>query len=218
MALTKYNKKRSFTKTPEPRGIVKKKTKNVNALPMFIVQKHDASRLHYDFRLEIDGVLKSWAVPKGPSLDPNEKRLAIMTEDHPLSYATFEGTIPKGEYGGGEVIVWDKGVYTSAETKDPNESRKKIKEGLRKGDLKIVLYGEKLKGAFALVKLKTGEPNAWLLIKKKDEYATTHDVTSNVGSVLSDAVLTRDAEVTAPKRKNTKAPHQVQGKKACRTM
>src|SRR4051812_22357818 len=118
MALEKYNKKRDFKKTPEPKGI---KGARGNSL-RFIVQKHDASHLHYDFRIEMEGVMKSWAVPKGPSLNPGDKRLAMQVEDHPISYNSFEGTIPQGEYGGGEVIVWDKGIYHSTKTQDPTES------------------------------------------------------------------------------------------------
>jgi bifunctional non-homologous end joining protein LigD len=214
MALEEYNKKRSFSKTPEPKGAVKKsKTGPLR----FVVQKHDASHLHYDFRLELDGVLLSWAIPKGPSLNPKDKRLAMQTEDHPLSYATFEGTIPKGEYGGGEVIVWDEGVYMSAETSDPELSRKKLKSGLHTGDLKFVLLGEKLKGAFALIKLKGREENAWLLIKKDDEYATAEDITANTASVRSSRVLTRDTtdtkKTTVAKKKTKPLPTKTVKKK-----
>jgi bifunctional non-homologous end joining protein LigD len=189
MALEEYKRKRSFTKTPEPDGPVHR---GKGALH-FVVQKHDASRLHYDFRLEIDGVLKSWAVPKGPSLNPKDKRLAMMTEDHPFSYKDFEGIIPKGQYGGGDVIVWDTGVYSSVETSDPEESRKKLKSGLLKGELSFVLMGHKLKGGFTLIKMKGAkEDNAWLLVKQKDEYASTKDVTKDVKSVLSGAILPMD--------------------------
>jgi bifunctional non-homologous end joining protein LigD len=190
MSLIEYNKKRAFEKTPEPKGKAIRSSKK----PLqFVVQKHDASRLHYDFRLELDGVLLSWAVPKGPSMNPKDKRLAMMTEDHPVSYANFEGEIPKGQYGGGEVIVWDRGVYMSAESADPEESRKKLKSGYHKGDMKFLLLGEKLKGQFALVKLKNDDPKAWLLIKKEDEYATDADVTVDVSSVLSKKKLSRDS-------------------------
>ena len=131
---------------------------------MFVVQKHDASRLHYDLRLEIDGVLVSWALPKGPSLDPSQKRLAVMTEDHPLEYAEFEGTIPEGQYGAGTVMVWDRGTYETPEDVP-------VSDALREGVLEIVLCGKKLQGRFALVKMRWKGGKNWLLIKKKDDYA-----------------------------------------------
>lgn len=198
--LTEYNKKRSFKITPEPKGEVKKT--NGKTLH-FVVQKHDASHLHYDFRLELDGVLKSWAVPKGPSMNPKDKRLAMMTEDHPLSYGTFEGEIPAGQYGAGDVIVWDTGVYQSDEVLDPEESRKKLKSGLNKGELSFVLLGKKLRGKFTLVHMKERGENAWLLIKAKDEYASEEDVTKDVSSVLSKSLLKRDqiSTVTPPVKK-----------------
>jgi bifunctional non-homologous end joining protein LigD len=170
MSLTEYNKKRTFEKTPEPKGAQKAKlTKQLR----FVVQEHHASHLHYDFRLELDGVLKSWAVPKGPSMDPALKRLAMEVEDHPLDYISFTGTIPKGNYGAGEVYIWDKGVYHSSETMDAKENIQKLKAGYHKGQIKFALFGEKLKGGFALVKLKDNSrgKNSWLLIKEKDEYA-----------------------------------------------
>src|SRR3954451_21479122 len=157
-----YNRKRDFKKTKEPRG---RKLKGKG--DSFVVQKHAASRLHWDFRLELDGVLKSWAVPKGPSLDPNEKRLAMRTEDHPLDYGDFEGTIPAGQYGGGTVMLWDRGYWEPEPGTDPHE-------GLRKGDLKIVMDGERLKGGFVLVRMKRRERekrNNWLLIKHHDGWA-----------------------------------------------
>jgi bifunctional non-homologous end joining protein LigD len=152
------------------------------------VQKHAASHLHYDFRLELDGVLKSWAVPKGPSLNPKDKRLAMMVEDHPIDYMTFEGEIPEGQYGAGKVIVWDIGVYASLDSADPEASRRKLKAGLYKGELKFVLMGHKLKGAFVLVKIKNKKDdrdNTWLLIKERDQYAKATDVTKKNVSVLS---------------------------------
>ena len=165
MALLTYNKKRNFKATSEPKGKVTRKNRF-----RFVVQRHDASRLHYDFRLEMGGVLKSWAVPKGPSMNPADKRLAVMVEDHPVSYINFEGTIPKGNYGAGTVEVWDKGLFFPV-----NEDVEKITEqqalkALGKGELKIFLKGEKLEGGFVLVRFKTGDNN-WLLIKHKDEYA-----------------------------------------------
>jgi bifunctional non-homologous end joining protein LigD len=165
MALTTYNKKRNFTATSEPKG--KKETEN---LFRFVVQRHDASRLHYDFRLELGGVLKSWAVPKGPSMNPSDKRLAVMVEDHPSSYIGFEGTIPEGNYGAGTVDIWDKGVFFPV-----NEDLEKLTErqallALKNGELKFVIKGKKLEGGFVLVRMKKDEKN-WLLIKHKDEYA-----------------------------------------------
>ena len=181
MSLKKYNQKRDFRKTSEPKGNKKSNSKNLQ----FVVQKHDATNLHYDFRLELDGVLKSWAVPKGPSLNPKEKRLAMMVEDHPFDYKDFEGTIPEGNYGAGNVIVWDKGTYKSANNNGKSNDNKLIEEGLKKGDLKIILQGEKLKGEFALVDMKKPKQNAWLLIKKKDEYANSKNILSKDESVIS---------------------------------
>src|SRR6186713_2550252 len=156
-----YNRKRDFAKTKEPRG---RKLKGKG--DSFVVQKHEASRLHWDFRLELDGVLKSWAVPKGPSLDPMDKRLAIHVEDHPLEYGDFEGTIPKGEYGGGTVMLWDRGEWTPWEDAD---------EGYKTGKLKFNLAGEKLRGGWMLVRRggKKADPSEknWFLIKERDEWA-----------------------------------------------
>ncbi len=163
MGLEKYKAKRDFTKSPEP---VAGKNTSADKLS-FVVQRHKASRLHYDFRLEMDGVLKSWAVPKGPSLNPQDKRLAMMVEDHPYDYKDFKGVIPSG-YGAGIVEIWDKGTYTPIEETD--NPQKLLKTGLKSGSLKFVLKGKKLKGEFALVKLKTDD-NSWLLIKHKDKYA-----------------------------------------------
>src|SRR6188474_2635950 len=152
MSLSLYNKKRKFSETPEPEGKEKSSAKGLR----FVIQKHDASHLHYDFRLEMKGVLKSWAVPKGPSLNPDDKRLAMMVEDHPYDYRTFEGTIPAGNYGAGTVMVWDEGSYDAMgfDDKPAKEQEKILLAELKKGDLKIVLHGEKVKGAFALVKIK----------------------------------------------------------------
>ena len=153
---------------------------------MFVIQKHDATRLHYDFRLEMDGVLKSWAVPKGPSTDPKTKRLAMMVEDHPFDYRNFEGIIPEGEYGGGTVIVWDEGTYEPIEeVKGKKAQEKLLLKELKAGSLKIKLHGEKLKGEFALVKTHGMGENGWLLIKHKDDYANTKDITKEDKSVLS---------------------------------
>jgi bifunctional non-homologous end joining protein LigD len=151
----------------------------------FVVQKHNAKNLHYDFRLEVGGVLKSWAIPKGPSLNPSEKRLAMMVEDHPFDYKNFEGVIPKSEYGSGEVLVWDNGIYHSITSEDKEESEKVMQEGLTKGEIKFLLHGKKLKGAFALVKMKGRGGNAWLLIKHRDAFASEGNVLEQDQSVLS---------------------------------
>jgi bifunctional non-homologous end joining protein LigD len=180
MALTLYRKKRSFKNTPEPTG-----GKASRGELRFVIQKHDASRLHYDFRLEMEGVLKSWAVPKGPSLNPADKRLAMMVEDHPYDYRSFEGIIPEGNYGAGTVIVWDEGTYESLEGGTKAEQEKDLLKQLKKGSLKISMNGSKLKGEFALVKLKGKEDNAWLLIKHRDKYAKETDVTKKDRSVIS---------------------------------
>jgi len=165
-SLAKYREKRDFEKTAEPSGRAKKVRKA--EYPRFVIQKHDATRLHYDLRLEHDGVFKSWAVTKGPSLNPKDKRLAVEVEDHPLDYGDFEGTIPKGEYGGGMVMLWDRGYWLP-------EGDENIDEALSRGELKFVLAGEKLKGSFVLVRMKGdrygGKRNNWLLIKHKDEWA-----------------------------------------------
>ncbi len=182
MSLKKYVSKRDFSKTAEPKS---GKSSDRNKLH-FVIQKHDASRLHYDFRLEMEGVLKSWAVPKGPSTDPKIKRLAMMVEDHPYDYKDFEGIIPKGEYGGGTVIVWDEGTYEPIETiKGKKAQEKHLLSQLKDGSLKIKLNGEKLQGEFALVKTHGMGENGWLLIKHKDDYASTKDVTKEDKSVLS---------------------------------
>ncbi len=182
MALAEYKKKRSFKKTPEPIG-----GKPGREDLRFVIQKHDASHLHYDFRLEMDGVLKSWAVPKGPSTDPAVKRLAMMVEDHPYDYRNFEGIIPKGQYGGGTVIVWDEGVYEPAEDKPAtkNLQEKALLHQLHKGKLVFTLHGEKLKGDYALVKSSYQGENSWLLMKVKDRYAKKTDVTKKTKSVIS---------------------------------
>ena len=171
MALEKYRAKRDFKVTPEPAGAVKKSATHSEL--RFVVQKHAASRLHYDFRLEWDGVLVSWAVPKGPSLDPSVRRLAMAVEDHPLEYGGFEGVIPEGEYGGGTVMVWDHGTWEPES--DPGA-------GFRKGELKFSLHGKKLKGSWALVRTKgmrgDSDKKSWLLIKHRDEYASDTDIVS----------------------------------------
>ncbi|MHB8208385.1 DNA ligase D [Mucilaginibacter sp.] len=182
MSLVKYAQKRDFKKTAEPKS---GRSKDKDHL-MFVIQKHDASRLHYDFRLEMDGVLKSWAVPKGPSTDPKTKRLAMMVEDHPFDYRNFEGIIPEGQYGGGTVIVWDEGTYEPIEEiKGKKTQEKHLLEQLKSGSLKIKLHGEKLEGEYALVKTHGMGENGWLLIKHNDQFASTDDITKEDQSVLS---------------------------------
>jgi len=171
MSLARYKKKRDFTKTKEPTAS-KKSSKGELA---FVVQRHYATRLHYDFRLEMEGALKSWAVPKGPSMNPNDKRLAMMVEDHPYDYKNFYGTISKGNYGAGQVEIWDEGTYTDIDQSEKKEAEKKLLAGLHKGDLKFILHGKKLKGEFVLVKLRNQKENSWLLIKHRDQYAIHTD-------------------------------------------
>src|SRR5918995_964097 len=164
MGLTEYKKKRSFEETPEPTG-GKASAKKLH----FVIQKHAASRLHYDFRLELDGVLKSWAVPKGPSLKPADKRLAMLVEDHPYDYKDFEGIIPAGNYGAGTVIVWDKGFYEPAENAgDKKAQEKSMLKQFYGGEIKITLHGKKLKGGYTLRRIASKGENSWLLMKSKD--------------------------------------------------
>ncbi|MEO5673584.1 MAG: DNA polymerase ligase N-terminal domain-containing protein [Chitinophagales bacterium] len=167
MSLAKYKKKRNFSDTPEPEG---KKAAPGKALE-FVIQRHKASRLHYDFRLEMEGVLKSWAVPKGPSMNPVDKRLAMMVEDHPFDYRTFAGIIPEGNYGAGIVEIWDHGVYMPINENHQPENEAAILKDLKNGSIKFVMLGKKLKGEFALVKIKSSDENSWLLIKHDDEFA-----------------------------------------------
>lgn len=182
MGLSEYQRKRRFDHTPEPSGQPGAATPGS---PLrFVVQKHEASHLHYDFRLELNGVLKSWAVPKGPSLNPEDKRLAMMVEDHPLEYRDFEGTIPEGNYGAGTVMVWDEGTW----------EEEPVSPGLAKGELKFTLYGHKLAGSWVLVKTHGHEENSWLLIKHKDAHASEADVTHQDRSVLSGRTMGEIAE------------------------
>ncbi len=167
MSLEKYNSKRNFSDTPEPSG---KKAIDKGKLT-FVVQRHHASHLHYDFRLELGGALKSWAVPKGPSLNPKDKRLAMMVEDHPISYAGFEGDIPAGNYGAGHVDVWDHGTYEPIDEDGGVITAKQFSQHLHAGSIKFRMHGKHLKGDFALVNMKKDE-KTWLLIKHHDKYAT----------------------------------------------
>ena len=193
MALEKYRQKRDESKTPEPFGGASKDDKL-----RFVIQKHAASHLHYDFRVEMEGVLKSWAVPKGPSMDPDIKRLAMMVEDHPYDYRTFEGIIPKGEYGGGTVIVWDEGTYEplEPEAKDKKTQEKELLHGLHSGKIKFRIKGKKLKGDFALIKAHGRGENGWLLMKLNDKYATTDDITKKDRSVVSGKTLDQIAKTS----------------------
>src|SRR5215471_13625374 len=184
MTLDEYRRKRSFKKTPEPPPETESSPKPAESqTARFFIQRHHARRLHYDLRLEAGGALKSWAVPKGPTLDPDEKRLAVLVEDHPIDYGNFEGTIPEGNYGAGSVTVWDRGTYELL----GDES---FEQQMERGDLKFALHGHKLMGAFALARMKRGEKgNEWLLIKKKDFAAKAgwnaeHDISSVAAPVL----------------------------------
>ena len=183
MSLTKYREKRNFKVSPEPSG--EGAAKNAREHLAYVIQKHRATQLHYDFRLEFEGVLLSWAVPKGPSLDPSVKRLAMQVEDHPVDYGGFEGVIPEGEYGGGTVMVWDTGTWTP-ESAD-------IAEALKKGDLKFKLHGKKLRGSWVLVRTHGwggSSGKSWLLIKHRDEFASTEDiVTTEPKSAVSKRLL-----------------------------
>ena len=183
MGLQRYKQKRNFRATPEPEGKVQ--PRKGRALT-FVIQKHDATRLHYDFRLELEGVLKSWAVPKGVPTTKGDRRLAMHVEDHPYDYKNFEGIIPPGNYGAGTVIIWDEGTYEPVEQAKTKEEQEKILlKGLHAGQVKIRMQGEKLKGEFVLIRTRSGAENAWLLIKHRDEFATTEDITAEDRSVIS---------------------------------
>jgi bifunctional non-homologous end joining protein LigD len=194
--LDDYHRKRDFSQTPEPPPR-HERSPGTGALT-FVVQKHHAGRLHYDFRLEAGGVLKSWAVPKGPSLNPADKRLAVAVEDHPLDYASFEGVIPEGGYGAGRVIVWDRGTYLPVTVDDDTaldrqEAERRVQRGLAEGRLTFVLHGQKLRGGWSLVRLRRrgdDERDNWLLLKQADQFAgATHDVTEDDRSVLSSRTI-----------------------------
>src|ERR1700694_2097009 len=184
--LEPYDAKRDFDITPEPGA----KQRHTAEGPLtFVIQKHDATRLHYDFRLEVDGVLKSWPVPRGPSLDPKDKRLAVMVEDHPIDYGTFEGVIPKGQYGAGEVIVWDNGTYSPDEDRllvnDRNAAEEQMRRGIVDGKISITMRGRKMKGSWTLVKIASSQKD-WLLIKHQDAWVDLgRDLTEEDRSVIS---------------------------------
>ena len=197
--LAAYQAKRDFHKTSEPSGRTPIKRAEY---PRFIVQKHAATRLHYDLRLEHEGVFKSWAVTKGPSCDPRDKRLAVEVEDHPLDYGDFEGTIPKGEYGGGTVMLWDRGFWM------PEKETGDINGALRNGELKFTVAGEKLRGSWVLVRMKRPGRPQWLLIKHRDEYATTRDVVEDETTSVATGRTMDDIAAgkrTASKSANKKA-------------
>jgi DNA ligase D-like protein (predicted 3'-phosphoesterase) len=199
-SLKEYERKRDFSKTKEPSGKSKRKGKARRKHPRFSFQKHSATSEHYDLRLEVDGALASWAIPKGPSLDPRDKRLAMRTEDHPMEYLEWEGVIAEGSYGAGPMIVWDRGVFQNiSETRSGRPME--LDEAIEKGDLKIFMLGEKIKGAYALVRTgPAGDREKWLLIKKRDEGADARrkPTSSQPESVLSgrtiEEVLEEEAE------------------------
>ena len=228
MGLKEYKAKRKFGKTPEPkpargtvpdlpteRGEVVESglSTSTHDRMIFVIQKHAARALHYDLRLQMQGVLKSWAVPKGPAMDHSVKRLAMMVEDHPFDYKDFEGIIPEGNYGAGSGIIWDKGFYHHPSTEDRRESEKLLLEGLKKGDLKFVLEGEKLHGEFALVKTKMGE-NSWLLLKKKDRHAIKGDILQENRSVVSGKTLEEMSEAVPVKSSRQKKITQIRLREA----
>jgi DNA ligase D-like protein (predicted ligase)/DNA ligase D-like protein (predicted 3'-phosphoesterase) len=204
MELREYASKREFEKTPEPKPGVRGEGSRLT----FVVHKHAARALHYDLRLELEGVLKSWAVPRGPSLDPSLKRLAVMVEDHPLDYKEFEGVIPEGNYGAGSVIIWDRGIYHHPSTRDEKESEKLLLDGFKKGDMKFVLDGEKLHGEFALIKMRK-DGNSWLLLKKKDRNAIEGDILRENRSVVSHKTLEEMLETDARKSFKQKKVNQI---------
>jgi bifunctional non-homologous end joining protein LigD len=207
MPLEEYARKRNFSNTPEPAPAAEKSTKDSKSLPFFCVQRHDATRLHYDFRLEIGGTLKSWAVPKGPTLDPTPRRLAAHVEDHPLEYGNFEGNIPEGNYGAGSVMLWDRGTFEVLENMPPEKQ-------LERGDLKFRLYGEKIRGDFAIVHMKgRGKGNEWLLIKKRDQFASpgwnTEDYAWSVLSGRTQEEIAQGLPAKKAKRKSAGDPERV---------
>jgi len=202
MSLTEYKRKRYFKRTPEPTGEEKNKlpaqkkkavSTAVREELSFVVQKHQASHLHYDFRLEMRGVLKSWAVPKGPSMNPEDKRLAMLVEDHPFEYKNFEGIIPQGNYGAGTVMIWDEGSYVAVTDNevitDKREAEKTLIKNFFSGKLRLELKGKKLKGRFTLIKAPQRGETSWLLIKEKDEFGKPVDITKKNKSVISNKTI-----------------------------
>ncbi|HEY4216653.1 MAG TPA: DNA polymerase ligase N-terminal domain-containing protein [Gemmatimonadaceae bacterium] len=216
--LAEYNRKRDFTRTAEPSGRLG--SASAKRALHFVIQKHAASHLHYDFRLELDGVMKSWAVPKGPSYDPGVRRLAMEVEDHPIEYNSFEGTIPKGQYGGGTVMLWDRGTY-EAEDGGGVES---LRKGYEKGDLKIVMHGRRLLGGWVLVRMRRDDSGRaqWLLIKHRDETAdptfdVTDDVTTSVATGRTmDQITTGHSRVWNSNRRESSKKRPAPTKKSTR--
>ncbi len=208
-SLVEYRRKRDFARTREPAGGGRRRAARL----AFVIQKHLASHLHFDLRLEVDGVMKSWAVPKGPSRDPSVKRLAMQVEDHPIAYNAFEGTIPKGEYGGGTVMIWDRGTYTS-----PDGDEDAIRQALERGALKFTLEGERLHGTWTLVKLR-GRGRQWLLIKHADEFVVGDDTlaSEDVQSVVSGRQMDEITAGKAIKKSRRSASKSVKSKKRSRT-
>jgi len=197
--LAEYRRKRDFARTREPRGAARRGTATRLA---YVIQRHEATRLHFDLRLELDGVMKSWAVPKGPSLDPAVKRLAIEVEDHPIDYNSFEGTIPAGEYGGGTVMLWDRGTYAYAG--DSDDPLGALRDGYGKGDFKVELRGKRLRGSWVLVRTRrNGRKNQWLLIKHRDEQADPNvdPVAKYRTSVTTGRTMAQIAAGTKPRRR-----------------
>lgn len=216
-SLIEYKRKRDFSKTAEPAGKLEK-PRSRRAL-RFVIQKHAASHLHFDFRLELDGAMKSWAVPKGPSYDPGTRRLAMQVEDHPIEYNTFEGTIPKGQYGGGTVMLWDKGTYEA----ENGGGLDALRDGYERGDLKILMHGKRMRGGWVLVRMRRDESGKaqWLLIKHRDEFADAkYDVVADQTTSVTtgrtmDEIATgrrhvwnsnRDSEPAPKKRSTAKRP------------
>ena len=206
-ALAEYERKRDFNRTAEPRGDIEPRSRRGLR---FVIQKHAASRLHYDFRLELDGVMKSWAVPKGPSYDPAVRRLAMEVEDHPVEYNRFEGTIPEGEYGGGTVMLWDRGTYAP----EAGGGEEAVREGYRRGDLKILMRGKRMRGGWVLVRMRRddGGRAQWLLIKHRDGFADPDfDVTSEVNTSVAtgrtmEEIASRSRRVWRSNREPTDTP------------
>ena len=211
--LAEYRRKRDFTKTAEPSGDEAAASPARRGAPLrFVVQKHAASHLHYDVRLELDGTMKSWAVPKGPSVDPSQKRLAMQVEDHPISYNDFEGTIPKGEYGGGTVMLWDRGTYAPSDARAGESEADALRRGMEKGELRVTLQGERLRGSWALVRFRPGAKPQWLLIKGRDETAddardiTAEHTTSVVtGRTMDEIAAGRKGRATRTAARTTRA-------------
>lgn len=203
MSLSTYNKKRNFKDTPEPAGKAAREKKQ----HIFVVQRHHASHLHYDFRLELNGTLKSWAVPKGPSMNPKDRRLAMMVEDHPVSYATFGGDIPEGNYGAGHVDVWDHGTYEPVDEQGETISYTQFAKNLKSGSIKFRMKGRHLKGEFALVDMKK-DGKTWLLIKHRDDHATDEDYDSEDYAKKSSLKYTeqRRAGSDTVKKKSVRKP------------